>query len=67
MKTIYVNDVTGENPQKDFKVKTVPRVGETIVLDVNEIYEKYKVLQVTHLLCDTNRDLISLQIDVIKL
>lgn len=67
MKTIYVNDVTGKNPQKDFKVKTVPRVGETIVLDVNEIYEKYKVLQVTHLLCDTNRDLISLQIDVIKL
>ena len=67
MKTIYVNDVTGENPQKDFRVKTVPRIGETIVLDVNDVYEKYKVLQVTHLLCNINRDLISLQIDVIKL
>ena len=32
-----------------------------------EDYEKYKVLQVTHLLCDTKRELISLQIDVIKL
>ena len=67
MKTIYVNDVTGENPQKDFRVKTVPRIGEIIVLDVNDVYEKYKVLQVTHLLCNINRDLISLQIDVIKL
>lgn len=67
MKTIYVNDVTGEKPQKDFRVKTVPRIGEIIVLDVNDVYEKYKVLQVTHLLCNINRDLISLQIDVIKL
>ena len=39
MKTIYVNDVTGKKPQKDFRVKT----------------------------CNINRDLISLQIDVIKL
>lgn len=67
MKTIYVNDVTGEKHQKDFRVKTVPRIGEIIVLDVNDVYEKYKVLQVTHLLCNINRDLISLQIDVIKL
>lgn len=67
MNKIYVNDVTGKNPQKDFFIKTVPRIGETIVLNVNEDYEKYKVLQVTHLLCDTKRELISLQIDVIKL
>jgi len=67
MQTIYVNDLSGKKPKKNFKVKTVPRIGEIILLYVNEVYEKYKVLEVKHLLCDTNRDLISLQIDVIKL
>lgn len=67
MYTIYLNDVTGRKPQKDFKVKTLPRIGETITIDAEEIYENYKVLDVRYVLSDTERNLISLQIDVIKL